>query len=399
MVTVDDRGQQYVDKVCRVIRWRKGTVVEQGRRWHGALELTVAVHHTDGPAAPTTGEPAQSLPQPAEQAPTLRALAYPALVGEPQPGDVVLLNTTTLAMGLGTGGYAMVIAAPDRLPADPNGTGHMVKARYTPLQAVVLGVDEQDSPHHKTIAAATGIAGAPVVVADLHSALPAIVAGIHADAPAARVAYVMTDGAALPIWFSRTVSGLAEQLCGTVTVGQALGGELEAVTLHTGLLAARHVLGADVIIVSQGPGNLGTGTPWGFTGVAAGEAINAVAALDGVPIGSLRISDADSRGRHVGISHHSTTAYGRVALAPAELVVPTGLSAELAQAVEGALEPLRSRHHVVTVETAGLDAALRAAPVKLSTMGRGLDADYAYFLAAAAAGRHAANLLSQQSGG
>ncbi len=40
--------------------------------------------------------------------------------------------------------------------------------------------------------------------------------------------------------------------------------------------------------------------------------------------------------------------------------------------------------------TEGLDAALRALPVKLSTMGRDLDADHAYFLAAAAAGRHAA---------
>src|SRR3712207_8047254 len=56
---------------------------------------------------------------------------------------------------------------------------------------------------------------------------------------------------------------------------------LEAVTLHTGLLAAKHVLAADVAIVSQGPGNLGTGTPWGFSGVAAGEACNAVTVLGG----------------------------------------------------------------------------------------------------------------------
>jgi uncharacterized protein DUF3866 len=41
----------------------------------------------------------------------------------------------------------------------------------------------------------------------------------------------------------------------------------------------------------------------------------------------------------------------------------------------------------------GLDEALRATPVTLSTMGRSLDEDLAYFLAAAAAGRHAASLL------
>jgi hypothetical protein len=45
------------------------------------------------------------------------------------------------------------------------------------------------------------------------------------------------------------------------------------------------------------------------------------------------------------------------------------------------------------VPVGGLEAALRAAPVGLSTMGRGLDADLAYFLAAAAAGRHAGRLL------
>jgi hypothetical protein len=353
-----------------VIRWRTGTVTAESRRWSGAVELDVEI---DGESR--------------------RALAYPALVGEPKPGETVLLNTTALAMGLGTGGYALVVAIPDRLPPDPDGPGHLVKARYTPMQAVVLGVDEQDSPHHATIAAATSLEGMPVVVADLHSALPAILAGLLADRPPTRVAYVMTDGGALPIWFSRAVSELADRLAGTITVGQALGGDLEAVTLHTGLLAARWVLDAEVAVVCQGPGNLGTGTPWGFSGVAAGEAVNAVAALGGRPVGALRLSDADPRERHRGVSHHSLTAYGRVALAAADLAVPADLPAALAASVEADLAPLAGRHRIVTVPADGLDAALRASPVRLSTMGRGLDEDHAYFLASAAAGRHAAALL------
>ena len=48
----------------------------------------------------------------------MRALAFPALVGEPRVGDRVLLNVTALERGLGTGGYALVVALPDRLPAD-----------------------------------------------------------------------------------------------------------------------------------------------------------------------------------------------------------------------------------------------------------------------------------------
>jgi hypothetical protein len=321
----------------------------------------------------------------------VRALAYPALVGEPAAGDRVLLNTNALALGLGTGGYALVVALPDRLPPDRVGPGHVVKARYTPLQATVLAADEEDSPHRAVLAGADDVADMPVVLADLHSALPAILAGLPASA---RVAYLMTDGGALPVWFSRTVSGLRDRLAGVVTAGQAFGGDLEATNVHAGLLACRHALRADVTIVTQGPGNLGTGTRWGYSGVAVGEAVNAVTALGGRPVGSLRISDADPRPRHFGVSHHSLTAYGRVALAPADLVVPAGLAPDLAAAVETALSTMPTRHRIVTVPTAGLDEALAASPVTLSTMGRGLAEDHAYFLAAAAAGRHAGALLT-----
>jgi hypothetical protein len=74
-------------------------------------------------------------------------------------------------------------------------------------------------------------------------------------------------------------------------------------------------------------------------------------------------------------------------------VVPLGLPAPLAEAVAAAVARLASRHVIVHVDVNGLDEALRSLPVKLSTMGRDLDGDHAYFLAAAAAGRHAARLL------
>jgi Protein of unknown function (DUF3866) len=354
------------------IRWRRGRVTALGRAWTDAQEMTVEV--------PGDG--------------TLRALAHPSVVGLPQVGDDVLLNTTAWAQRLGTGGYALVVAVPDRLPPDPVGPGHLVKARYTGLQVTVQGVDEQDTPHHAAIADAEDVGGMPVVVADLHSALPAVLAGVRATAPELRVAYVMTDGGALPAAFSRTLDALAGQLAGVVTVGQAFGGDLEAVTVHTGLLAARHVLRADVTVVAQGPGNLGTGTPWGFSGVAAGEVCNAVHVLGGRAVGALRISDADPRPRHRGVSHHSLTAFGRVALAGVELVVPSGLSPALSAQVEEDLAGQPQRNPVVHVHSDGLEEALAAVPVRLSTMGRGLAEDTAYFLAAAAAGRRAAQLAS-----
>jgi len=330
----------------------------------------------------------------------VRALAYPALTGRPEPGDRVLLNTSALELGLGTGGYALVVAVPGRLPADPAGPGHVIKARYTPLQACVLGVDEQDSPHHDLLREADDLDGMPVVVADLHSALPAVLAGYYGGhGPARPAAYVMLDGGALPAWFSRTVSGLREAgwLAGTVTVGQSFGGDLEAVTLHTGLLAARHVLGAEVAVVAQGPGNLGTGTRFGFSGVAAGEAVNAAAVLGGRPVAALRVSQADPRERHRPVSHHSLTAYGRIALARADVVVPE-LRGEFGAAVAAQSAPLGDRHQLVSVSVDGLDELLRACPVPLSSMGRGLGTDPACFLASAAAGRHAARLADPGPG-
>jgi Protein of unknown function (DUF3866) len=358
------------------------------REWTGAIEIEVTV------------EGAQ-----------VRALAYPRLTGRPHPGDRVLLNTSALDLGLGTGGYALVVALPDRLPPDPDGPGHLIKARYTPLQACVLGADEQGSPHHEILREADDLDGLPVVVADLHSALPAVLAGYYAErrppgTPAGpptardRAVYVMLDGGALPAWFSRTIDALrgVGWLAGTVTVGQAFGGDLEAVTLHSGLLAARHVLGADLVVVSQGPGNLGTGTRWGFSGVASGEAVNAVAVLGGRPVASLRISEADPRERHRGISHHSLTSYGRVALTRADVVLPD-LPGDFGAQITAAAEPLAARHSLVRVSVAGLHDVLRACPVTLSTMGRRLDEDLAYFLAAAAAGRHAATLTRQPGGG
>lgn len=355
------------------------------REWTGAVELDVTV----------AGQ-------------VVRALAYPRLTGRPEPGDDVLLNAGALELGLGTGGYALVVAIPDRLPADSADPGHLVKARYTPLQVTVHGADEQGSAYHDILRAADDLDGIPVVVADLHSALPAVLAAYLAQrlAPASpgqqaapaggiKVGYVMLDGGTLPAWFSRTVATLREigWLTGTITVGQAFGGDLEAVTVHSGLLAARHVLGAEVVVVSQGPGNLGTGTRWGFSGVAAGEAVNAAAVLGGRPVACLRISDADPRERHRGISHHSLTAYGRVALARADVVVPE-LPGEFGAGIIEAAAALRSRHNLVTVSVDGLREVLAACPVPLSTMGRGLDGDLAYFLAAAAAGRHAAALAA-----
>ena len=386
--------------------WRDGEILTLRRNWgppgRRCAELVVRVT-----AAPSRADSLQVDRR-------LRAIAYETVTGIPDVGEEVRMDVSALDRGLGTGGHAMVVARPGVLPEDPVREGHLVKARYMPDQVMVAGVDEQGAVHHELLCAPIDdltLEGTPVVIADLPSALPAILAGARATRGAhdqVRAVYVMTDGGALPLAYSRTVAALRRVgwLAGTVTSGQAWGGDVEAVSVHNALLAARHVLGADLVVLAQGPGNLGTDTPWGFSGVACGDAVNAVAVLGGRAIACLRVSQADARERHRGISHHSMTAYGRVALTAADIVVP-GLPGALGEQIDAQARelcgprPRGARHHRVDTGVDGLtevlEEAQNATGIRLSTMGRGLHEDTAAFLAAAAAGRYAETLLHEQA--
>ncbi|MFV0462894.1 MAG: DUF3866 family protein [Nostocoides sp.] len=366
--------------------WREGVIEAELGRWPGVIEYAVRIS--------------------GRESARIRALSYEAITGEAIPGDRVLLNVSALARGLGTGGFGLVVAFPDRIPPDDDaGVGHIVKARYTPQQQMFLAVDEQDSRYHQVLstgpAAAGDLAGMPVVVADLHSALPAVIAGIRSVRPEASIGYVMTDGGALPLAFSTTVAGLnqAGWLAASVTVGQAYGGEFEAVTLHSGLLAARYAVGVDIAVVIQGPGNVGTGTAWGYSGVGAGEAVTAAWTLHGRAVAALRVSAADPRPRHRGISHHSRTAYGRIA--QGEFVVPVAnptnpFQYQVHRQTQALVAAASGSARLELVDSAGLLDVLAACPVPLSTMGRDLTADPEPFIAAAAAGRLAADLLTRE---
>jgi len=314
------------------------------------------------------------------------AVSYPALAGRCGDGDRVLINTTAVDLGLGTGGHHVVVArSGEGLALDDPSSGHIMKLRYTPMQRDVLAVEEPASPAHELMTEARSLEGMPVVCCGLHSQVPLVAAAAKQQRPGLKIAYVMSDGAALPLAVSRLVPQLLEVglIDTTITCGQAFGGELEAVNVHSGLLAARHVAESDMAIVCIGPGIPGTATPFGHGGVAQGEAINAVAALGGAPVAVLRVSFADARPRHVPVSHQTLTALAEVALRPALVAVPA-LPAEQAGALHAALESAgvwnlhrRRDVDVALPELRGID---------VRTMGRGFDDDPAFFLAAAAAG-------------
>lgn len=322
---------------------------------------------------------------------TARAVAYPALSGTCATGERVLCNTTAVDLALGTGGEHFVVArAGEGVALDDPAAGHIMKLRYTPLQRDVTVVEEPASGHHEVMVQARSLEGMPAVCCGLHSQVPLVAAAVREVAPSARVVYVMTDEASLPMAVSRMVPRMrAEGLIdGTITAGQAFGGELEAVNVYSALLAARHVLHADVTIIAIGPGIPGTGTPFGHSGVAQGQAINAVCALGGAAIACLRLSFADERPRHVPVSHQTLTALTSVALGRAAVPVPL-LEEEQQTSVDRALDAagVWTRHERCDVEDAALPDT---GTIIVKSMGRSASEDPAFFMAAAAAGRCAA---------
>jgi len=335
------------------------------------------------------------------------ALNLTTLTGRIQVGERVLLNTVAVEMSLGTGGQDFVVTALERSGEREAAPGHILKMRYTPLQVPVLAVEAPESPHHDAIRLFAGLDDLPVVCAELHSQLPAICAAAHWGAErhgglrTPRIAYIMTDGAALPLALSRLVPELKARglLTATITTGHAFGGDYEAVNLYSALAAAKAVVDADIVVVGQGPGTVGTGTALGFSGIDQGLAINAAASLGGVPIAVARISFADARRRHIGLSHHTLTVLTRIARAPALLPLPR-LSPEQNQALTSMLDEsgLSESHDPITLDADQALNALEAWGLSVTTMGRSLTEERPFFLAAAAAGLLAAQLVESRIG-
>jgi len=284
-----------------------------------------------------------------------KAYVLTKLIGPVEAGDRVVVNTTAVDLGLGTGGWDVVHWNLSRDEWSGPSGGQVMKLRYTSLQ-VDTGAAEEEG-----LGLPADLGGKPVIVCDVHSQLAPVAAGFAGEAPGRRLSFVMTDSAALPLALSDLVATLCERrlLHETITCGQAFGGDREAVGVPSAMLMA----GGDAIVVAPGPGVVGTGTRLGFSSVAMASVIDVTAVLGGRPIVAVRYSGADARPRHRGRSHHTATVLGMAshdALAP----VPE----------EGWAGP--------------------AFAFEVAAMGRGPDEDPEFFRYAAAAGRAAAQLLS-----
>jgi hypothetical protein len=147
-------------------------------------------------------------------------------------------------------------------------------------------------------------------------------------------------------------------------VGSCFGGDVECVNVWSGLAWAR-AASHDIAVCSIGPGIVGTGSRLGHGGLASAAAANAALGLGGRPVVATRVSEADSRDRHRGVSHHTR-----------------------------AVLDLCLGEVVVADEADGDGWREACAGLPLSHMGRGPDEDPAFFAAAYAAGVAARRLLA-----
>jgi hypothetical protein len=313
------------------------------------------------------------------------AWADTALLGEMREGDEVVVNVAALDLGLGSGGFDVVHVnltrglegrSSEETPGRAAGPGeepHVMKLNYTSLQHPVDPVEaaEAHPPSEPT----------PVLVLPLHGHLaPAAWAAAQAR-PGIRLGYVQTGGGALPGALSRDVAELRERglLCGHLTAAPAYGAEHEAISLAGGLDAAVNRLGWDAVVAGPGPGIIGSETRLGHGGIAALDTAHAALALGLPTLLSPRLSAADPRQRHRGVSHHTLTVMSML-LARVEVPVPAGEPVPIAILAEAC-----GWRHALREEATDLQG-YAASGLPARTMGRGIEEDPLFFAAALAAG-------------
>ena len=318
-----------------------------------------------------------------------RAYSITQLTGTVAVGDEVVVNTTAVELGLGTGGWHVVHWNLARRELHQPGPGHIMKLRYTSLQ-VDTGAAEELTPTAamRPDAGLPDLHGVPVLVGSLHSQVGVAAAVIATLRPGTRVSYVMTDGAALPLVLSDLVADLRDRdlLSGTVTAGHAFGGDAEAVSVASALQIAVEVQRAEIVICAMGPGVVGTDTTLGTTSIEVAAILSTAERLGASPVAMLRASSGDLRPRHQGISHHSRSALALVGT-PLEIPVPPELLADAA-----ALAP----HVPVVVEPPDVAEALTRHGLTVTTMGRGPGQDGLFFRSAGAAAARSVDLLSSR---
>ncbi|RBP45571.1 DUF3866 family protein [Garciella nitratireducens] len=329
-----------------------------------------------------------------------KAMNFISLSGKCKIGDTVLLNTTAIKLKLGTGGYHYVITNLDDCEKIQEKKGHIMKLRYTPLQIAIQTMEEQESPYHDAIKNFKSLQGMPVIVGSLHSMLAPVAALLKYYNPHLKITYIMSDGSSLPISISKSVRELKMKklIDNTITFGHAFGGDYEAVNIYTALIGAKEITKCDIAIVTMGPGIVGTATEYGFTGIEQASIIDAVNTLQGDSIAIPRISFADKRKRHYGLSHHSITIFSKLIKTSTTISFPRLKDEVKMNIIKDKIieNNLNEKHNIQYRNTEELEKILEYFDIKVSTMARNYFQDSEFFQSAASAGKIALEKLKER---
>jgi hypothetical protein len=303
------------------------------------------------------------------------AIADSAMIGRCEVGDEVVVNVQALDLGLGSGGFDVVHANLTRgLSAEGTDSAHVMKLNYTSLQHAVGPVEGGEDLRVPL--------GRPVAVLALHGQLAPLAWAFAQSAPGRVLGYVQTEGGALPAARSRTAAELRRRglLARHLTAGAAFGGDGEAITTAGALHHGLGELGWDAAVCGPGPGIVGSSSALGHGGMFALDSAHAALALGCPAVVAARMSGADPRPRHRGLSHHTRTVL-ELLLAPAIVALPGGGDDEVTRVPDSA----RLGRHDWRVCDTDLDGFV-ASGLPAETMGRGVAEDPLFFDAALAAG-------------
>lgn len=362
--------------MINLLSYRKGNVVEIEEKKENITFLKVSI---DGQIS--------------------RAINYDQMTGSVNVGDIVVVNTTAVELSLGTGGFHFVIFNYSNEFKELEGEGHIMKLRYTPLQIKCLAAEEENSQYHDVFNNFESLDNHNFIVGTLHSMLAPIASMLKWKNRNIKINYIMTDGGSLPIQFSNTVRLLKNKglINKTITIGHAFGGDLECVNIYTGLIAAKEILKGDVTIITMGPGIVGTGTKYGFSGIEQGQIIDAINTLGGNPVIVPRISFNDSRERHIGISHHTRTVLSEITKTTGQVIIPI-LDKTKSQIIEEQIEKLQLNNKFDIVYENGEEIidAMNYFNLNTTTMGRGYQEDKEFFLTLGAVGSYVAKKFKKE---
>ncbi|KHF41750.1 DUF3866 family protein [Halalkalibacter okhensis] len=322
-----------------------------------------------------------------------KAILYKSFTARAEVGSQILINTTATDLRLGTGGWDIVRSHLNNEQWHSNdGKGHIMKARYTPIQHSVAAVEAQESDFHPFFKKPFTLEGSPVWLAELHSMVPLFYYASQRMTPGVKCCVVFDDQASLPLMMSDQLRHLKEQEhFYSISVGQAFGAQYEAITVASALQFAKQVLKAEIILISVGPGVVGTGTRYGFTGMALSHWSHTVSALNGTPIWIPRLSFADERSRHSGISHHTLTPLCEFTFKPAILPLPYLNTYERQKVCEQleSYQPFQTNHHVYHAKedlvSLLVEQVVNHSTLPILTMGRKYEDDPVFFCAVAEA--------------